>query len=223
VENMTGGIRNNDHEKRDMTQQLREQSWERGGNNSALDQQLDAALAKYAAVEPRVGLEERILANLRAQREHAAARGWWRWAAAGALAMVVIILVVFLSWRTRKPQLVNVPNPVTKQRVSNNQVADDAVLPPRDVPSIRKAVTNRTSHSIQAATAAPHLSRFPSAEAMSDQEKMLAGYATEFQEQAVLIARFNEEDLRRDRMELVDNAQGNRNSSSFENEETKLR
>ena len=219
---MTDGIRNNDHEKRDMTQQDREQSWERGRDNGALDQQLDAALAKYAAIEPRVGLEERILANLRAQREHAAARGWWRWAAAGALAMVVIILVVSLSWRTRKPQLVNVHNPVTKQRVSDNQVANDAVLPPRDVPSIRKALTNRTSHSSQAATA-PHLSQFPSAEAMSDQEKMLADYAAEFQEQAVLIARFNEEDLRRDRMELVENAQGNRNSSSFENEETKLR
>ena len=41
---------------------------------------------------------------------------------------------------------------------------------------------------------------------MSDQEKMLADYAAAFQEQAVLIARFNEEDLRRDRMELVDNA-----------------
>jgi len=42
---------------------------------------------------------------------------------------------------------------------------------------------------------------------MSDQEKMLADYVAHFQEQAVLIARFNEEDLRRDRMELVGNAQ----------------
>ena len=33
-----------------------------------LDRDLDAALAKYAAVEPRAGLEDRVLANLRAER-----------------------------------------------------------------------------------------------------------------------------------------------------------
>ena len=32
------------------------------------DRMLDAALAKYAAVEPRTGLEERVLANLRAEQ-----------------------------------------------------------------------------------------------------------------------------------------------------------
>ena len=84
-------------------------------------------------------------------------------------------------------------------------------------------MANRTPRSIQAATAAPRLSQFPSPVALNDQEKMLADYAAEFQEQAVLIARFNEEDLRRDRMELVENAQINPNSNQFENEETKLR
>jgi hypothetical protein len=67
------------------------------------------------------------------------------------------------------------------------------------------------------------LSQFPSPEAMSDQEKMLADYAAEYQDQAVLIARFNEEDLRRDRMELIENAQMNTNGTKFENEENKPR
>jgi cytoskeletal protein RodZ len=189
--------------------------------SDALDQQLDAALSSYAAVEPRTGLEQRILASLRAQREHAPARGWWRWAAAGALA-VVIILVPSLSWRARKPQLVKAPDPVTQQHVGDAQIASNPALPPRPAASVRTVVTNRTPHSSQAATAAPRWSHFPSPEAMSDQEKMLADYAAEFQEQAVLIARFNEEDLRRDRMELVENAQ-NPNSTRLENEETKLR
>lgn len=189
--------------------------------SDAFDQQLDAALARYAAVEPRVGLEERILANLRAQRKHDPADGWWRWAAVGALA-VVIILVLSLSWRTRKPQLVNAPNPVTHQHVGGTQVASRPVLPPPPAASVGTAVTNRAPHSSQVATTAPRLSQFPSPEPMSDQEKMLADYAAEFQEQAVLIARFNEEDLRHDRLELIENAQ-NPNSTRFENEETKLR
>src|SRR5260370_599787 len=116
--------------------------------NDALDQQLDTALRKYAAVEPRVGLEERILANLRAQREHAPARPWWRWAAVGALA-VVIILVVSLSWRARKPQLVQAPNPVTKPHVVDTQVTSKPALPPQRAASMRTAVANRTPRSIQ--------------------------------------------------------------------------
>jgi hypothetical protein len=219
---MTNGIRDNDHKKSGMNPRDHEQSWERGRGNAALDQQLEAALSNYAAVEPRIGLEERVLANLRAQRELGLASGWWRWAAVGALA-VVIILVLSLSWRTRKPQWVNVPNPVTKQHVGETQFASNPALPPQHAASVRIAVTNRTHHSSQAATTAPHLSQFPTPEAMSDQEQMLADYAAEFQEQAVLIARFNEEDLRRDRMELIENAQINPNGTGFENKETKLR
>ena len=193
--------------------------------NDALGRQLDAALSNYAAVEPRAGIEERVLANLRAQREHAPARGWWRWAAVGplAVAIVVIVLVLSPSWRTRKPQLVNVPDPVTKQHVGDTQVATSSVFPQQRVTSVRRAGTKRMPHSGQAAKTAPHLPQFPSPEAMSDQEKMLADYAAEFQEQAVLIARFNEEDLRRDRLELIENAQNSPNSTRFENEETKLR
>jgi hypothetical protein len=38
------------------------------GKPDEFDRMLDAALAKYAAVEPRTGLEERVLANLRPSR-----------------------------------------------------------------------------------------------------------------------------------------------------------
>jgi hypothetical protein len=191
--------------------------------NDAIDRRLDAALSTFAAVEPRAGLEDRVLANLRAQSERTPERGWWRWAAVGALAMVVMMLVVFLSWRTRKPQLVKAPDHVTKHDVASNQAASDLVLLPHHATSVKTAVTNRTPHPAERATVAPHLSQFPSPEAMSDQEKMLADYAAEYQDQAVLIARFNEEDLRRDRMELIENAQMNTNGTKFENEENKPR
>ena len=44
-----------------------------------LDDQLEAALAKYAAVEPRTGLEERILANLKSRPSSSTRVAWWRW------------------------------------------------------------------------------------------------------------------------------------------------
>ena len=59
--------------------------------NDDLGHDLDAVLAKYAAAEPRAGLEERILANLRAEQTHGPDRTWWRWAIAGALAVVVVV------------------------------------------------------------------------------------------------------------------------------------
>jgi len=63
------------------------------------DRDLDAALATYATIEPRAGLEQRVLANLRAERQRLAARGWRRWPALVALAVAVLIAVVSASWR----------------------------------------------------------------------------------------------------------------------------
>ena len=58
----------------------------------ALDRELNSALAKYATVEPRLGLEDRVLANLRAEREHVAERSPSRWSIMPiALAIVAVI------------------------------------------------------------------------------------------------------------------------------------
>ena len=60
-------------------------------NYDELDDALDAALAKYAAVEPRAGLEGRILAKLRTASEPAPDRAWWHW---GVIATVAAVLLV---------------------------------------------------------------------------------------------------------------------------------
>src|SRR5579863_3792234 len=75
-----------------------------GGSNQAadpLDPVLDAALAKYAAVEPRVGLEDRVLAHLQAERARPPVRAWWHRSLAGAAAVVVVIALA-LAWRSGK-------------------------------------------------------------------------------------------------------------------------
>lgn len=186
------------------------ESW-RGLKNGALDRQLDAALSKFAAVEPRAGLEARVLANLRIGRERATRHSWWRWPAIAALAAVIAV-AVSLVWKSGKstpvimaqhPPATTQTNQAGTQSASNggsSRIPPDAGRPARR----SKPPVSGTATVI---TLAPKLEQFPSPEAMSDQEKMLADYVAHFQEQAVLIARFNEEDLRRDRMELVGNAQ----------------
>src|ERR1700674_5863090 len=80
----------------------------------ALDRELDAALAQYGAVEPRVGLEQRVLTNLQAEREKITSRTWWRWPVTVALTAAMTIAVgVSLMWRPAKtsPPVVSVDRP----------------------------------------------------------------------------------------------------------------
>ena len=49
-----------------------------------VDRMLDAALKQYASVEPREGLEDRLLAQLRSESLNSPSRTWWRWGIAAA-------------------------------------------------------------------------------------------------------------------------------------------
>lgn len=58
-----------------------------------IDEMLDSLLANYSSVDPRPGLENRILANLRDAESREAGRGWWgfKWVWAGvALAALIV-------------------------------------------------------------------------------------------------------------------------------------
>lgn len=192
-----------------------------GDASGELDQALDAALAEYARVEPRARLEERILANLRTERASVIARAWWRWpAAVGLAAIVLVVLALSPAWRSPKPLPLQAhisapmqPNPA-KQDVPSGQI-----------PLVAKIVAPRARAvpGILIAAVQPKRAQFPSPEPLSEQEKMLADYVAQFQEQAVLIARFNEEDLRRDRLELVGNPPGAAATADLDNSETKVR
>jgi hypothetical protein len=59
-----------------------------------IDDLLESLLSRYCAVEPRAGLEKRILANLR-QAEEPKPRFWMRpWLLGAAVALVVLVLAV---------------------------------------------------------------------------------------------------------------------------------
>ncbi|MGB7332693.1 MAG: hypothetical protein WBD25_15015, partial [Terriglobales bacterium] len=60
---------------------------------------LDTALAKYASIEPRAGLEERVMANLRADCQPILQSWFWRpFTAATALTALAAVLLLVLVW-----------------------------------------------------------------------------------------------------------------------------
>ena len=157
------------------------------------DRLLDSALGKYAAVEPRAGLEERVLANLRAESNQRSSQAWWGWALAAALA--VIAIAVGLEWRSSRaahPVIASHP-PITTQtpfdlgRGATTQAS-------AEIAGSKHAPTRR-SRAVRTPQAAvlPKLDRFPSPEPLSAQELALARYVSQFPQEATLIAQAQEE------------------------------
>jgi len=178
--------------------------------NSERDRELDAALARYAAVEPRAGLEQRVLANLRAEQHLHAARGWRGWWALAALAVACSIAVISASLLTKS----KVFNPATRSRsASRGGVANDLrpqvaaqsnVGKPalesgrlqervRSTERERDRVANHggAAELRQTETAdevAPKLERFPAPEPLSEQEKLLVRFVEDDPQEAALVA-----------------------------------
>jgi hypothetical protein len=184
-----------------------------------LDRALDAALVKYAAVEPRAGLEERILASLRAEPTRDSRHMWLRWSLATALALAVVIAVA-LGWRSAKPG---------QQRIAKHPpaVQPSSKLPPPILAANAPknghilAPHRRIAHTSQpalvaAAAANPKLDVFPSPQPLSEQEKMALDYVREFPEEATLMARAQTNLARREELEKMQPAAP---SPSIQNQE----
>jgi hypothetical protein len=172
-----------------------------------LDRELDIALAKYAAAEPRAGLEERVLANLRTERRGVSDRVWWRWGVASAVALAAVVMVVALAWRSSMqppPVIADHPSTATPRaeqpgpRVASNG-AENGTSSPAHPPTTRRVV--RRAHARAVAEAYPKLDQFPSPQPLSEQEKILVSYVEAYPDYAVVVARARTESLRRDELE----------------------
>ena len=66
-----------------------------------IDEMLDSLLASYSSVEPRPGLETRILANLRDSARRKELGGWWKlkwiWVGAAAATAAIIVAAVLIN------------------------------------------------------------------------------------------------------------------------------
>jgi hypothetical protein len=168
-----------------------------GHRDDALDRELDTALATYAAVEPRTGLEERVLANLRAEPEQLARRSWWGWTVAGALAVVVVVISALLSLKPTNNVGKHYPSSEAP-RAAGTQIASNRETngtgPRTWMPGKRSSVRLRRTEK----AAEPKLDVFPSPLPLSEQEKMLASYVSEYPKEAALIAQLRTEALQRE-------------------------
>ena len=182
------------------------------GNQDELERLLDVALARYTA-EPRAGLEERVLANLRAETQRGSQRAWWGWSAL-ALVAAALVIATALSWKLDRPMHSPTRVAVTtapamepaKKQVTTSEVRSEVQS------EVRSKVRNQAQskvhlragagaserlkhHAPQAVPVAaqPKLDQFPSPQPLSEQELALARYVNQFPREAELIARAQEE------------------------------
>jgi hypothetical protein len=154
-----------------------------------LDPWLDSALHQYGSIEPRIGLEARISANLEVARFRSTARRSWvlSFASIAVLCMISVSLwKVAISYRHPTDIPSNGIADAQHERVTRPALPK---APKDDV--IKSARHNRQSlrrRAVEAATSPPRLSQFPSPRPLSRQELMLRAYVSQFHEQAVEIA-----------------------------------
>lgn len=147
-----------------------------------LDDLLDSALASYSAVEPRPGLEGRILARIQEAAEHPR---WWstRWLLVGgvAAAVVAIVLSVWLFWPMRKPiQQVQRDIAPSNQAQASKNIETTATKSHRQ----RKSTTvahkeSHEKHPRQELARSDRPSVFPTPTGLSEQEKLMLAYVAQ--------------------------------------------
>lgn len=178
---------------------MREQEYKpdpQNGSEDDLDRVLDSALAVCATVEARAGLEERVLAHLRAEEsvEH---RTWWSWGFAAAILVLLIVVVVWHSnLETRAPITKQIARPAVVKPVESGNVQRPDI---RIASPIRGGKTAKH----QARPVNPKLDQFPSPHPLSEQEQILAMYINQNPERAALIAEARMETLRQDEAEKI--------------------
>lgn len=148
-----------------------------------VDRLLNEALAPQE-MEPRAGLEQRILANLRAQPEP---RPWWRWMWAPALAAALIALAIGL----RMTDL----TPLAKPPVAESQPSIAPAEKTVPAPAVRARVQPRhgspSSPVIAASVTPPGPPRqdvFPSPEPLSEQERLFYQFVRQSPREALQVA-----------------------------------
>jgi hypothetical protein len=209
-------VNNSDRDKNNDNDRQHHQGSCQSLDGDALDRELDAALAKYAAVEPRPGLEERVLANLSAERKQASAHSWLRWGVVAAVAAVwrwgvvaavaaVLLVTSTLLWRSGESRehlrlqalSSNQDNAAGATRVTTNGEIDQTPLLHPTL-SRKQAARIRRRPATVVTASGPRLDQFPSPEPLSKQERILQRYVAKYPEHAALIAQARAEALRQD-------------------------
>lgn len=163
--------------------------------HEGVEQALDAVLATYASAEPRAGLEERVLANLRTVESRASDREWWNWRLATVLA-AMLILAAALAWKSSRPAH---PPVAVHPSVPNRPIAEAANHEGSSRPVQQKSVRPKVRRAPPETVAVnPKLDVFPSPLPLSEQEKILASYIARYPEYSALVAEARMDALRQE-------------------------
>lgn len=152
-----------------------------------VDRLLNQALGPHE-IEPRPGLENRILANLRAQPER---RPWWRWLWVPAVIAAVVLLTVLVRvnmWRES-------PTHVTRSQARATRPELAPATPPLSAQHPAMAAHKKRNHPVARPRLAHGLPRqdvFPSPVPVTSEEQMLLALSRRNPAQAVLVARERE-------------------------------
>lgn len=201
---------------------MRETNHQQDSNGNDLDHLLDAALAKYADATPRDGLEDRILANLRAGQERETMRSWWTWGLAAAAVAAVAVLAVAVSLRFGKTE-----HPVIADRrlattpTSTHSPIPEAAPENRETTAPLRRVhrtVRRPAQPPNLIADGPKLDQFPSPQPLSEEERALARYVRSFPKEATLIAQRQEQFDLDAQKQMSDDALQNQPSDSVQPE-----
>ena len=164
-------------------------------DDERIERELDGALTRYAATEPRTGLEGRVLANLRAANLREVRRASrWRSAVltiATACAFAGVLLVVerraAVAPQTGIPKAENVPRPASESYSETTVFAGARRLAAR---AHQQPTESKTLGSSRMAIPeeSPKLEQFPAPEALSPQEALLVRYVGNDPQDAELMA-----------------------------------
>lgn len=157
-----------------------------------LERELDAALARYVAVEPRHGLEQRVLANLHAREGRTRRFGWLHWVAVGfALASLATLLI----WAGGRQSISLNPSSQPAQHEMASTGTRVRVSAAAGTPSGRNRMNDRTRRGYLtgrsawgSADAIPKLAQFPAPQPLTEQEKLLIEFVNRDPQEAALVA-----------------------------------
>ncbi|HXZ42292.1 MAG TPA: hypothetical protein VEG68_16220 [Terriglobales bacterium] len=156
-----------------------------------IDEWVDVALRQRGAVEPRPGLENRVLAALKAERERIPAQTWnWRPVWITLAAMLLIGAVAFLRRTTDKVGSTSVASHVTPLLSSEASTHTSSAV-----------TRGPRAGAVRRVSATPRLEQFPSPQPLSEQERILVSYIQQFPREAVLVAQAQTQLLKQEMIE----------------------
>ena len=143
-----------------------------------LEQWLDAALVRRAKVEPRPGLENRVLATLQAEQHRLALRRRW-WTMGTAAAAATIAVAMWIGLHGKQPTASRGPGHSVANEHTSSESRPAVSRRPAQITKAQEVVRNPPRHTKIVPAARPiepKLDQFPSSREMSVAEEQLVQY-----------------------------------------------